>query len=72
MTPKALSREDELIEELKKLGWHYAYLCGHGDTEAISEVIDGESYVVGDIEKSQILVPPSCIWEEKVKSNNYY
>lgn len=64
-------KEEELIEELKKLGWHYCYLGGHGDTEAVTEIIDGEHFVVGDIEKSNILVSPDCIWEKPEKYSEY-
>ena len=64
--------EDELKLELIKLGWRWVYLAGHGDTEAVHETKDGQTMVVGDVEKSMILVPPKCIWDEPVPSNEYY
>jgi hypothetical protein len=60
--------EKELIAELEKLGWKLAYLGGHGDTEAV-QVGD---FVVGDIEKSSVLVPPSCLWKEPVPAIDYW
>lgn len=56
--------EEELKQELIKLGWRWAYLTGHGDNENVYETIDGKYYVVGDIEKSNVLVPPVCIWDK--------
>jgi len=60
--------EEQLIKELKKLGWRYCYYGGHGEVEP---VIDGD-FVVGDIEKSSILVPPDCIWKDPIKYVDYF
>lgn len=64
--------EDELKLALVKLGWRYVYLGGHGDTEALCETKDGETMVVGDAEKSMILVPPDCIWDKPIPYSEYF
>lgn len=60
--------QESAIEYLKSIGWRYVYFPGGGDIEEITE----GAYVVGDIEKSNILVPPDCIWEEPVENSKYY
>lgn len=60
--------EEELKNGLLKLGWRWVYVSGHGDTEPISE---GE-FVVGDIEKSMVLAPPDCIWDEPETLAKYW
>ena len=67
------SNEQEALEDYAKnllmsLGWRFAYLCGHGDNEVVT---DG-GMVIGDIEKSSVLVPPNCIWDEPEKIEDYF
>jgi hypothetical protein len=64
--------EKELIEQLEKLGWRLGYLGGHGDTEAVHKQVEGETLVIGDIEKSRVLIPPEAVWEDPIKYSNYY
>lgn len=63
---------EELIKQLEALGWKQVYYTGNGTECPIQALIDGEQYIVGDIEKSNILVPPDCLWEKPEKYDDYY
>lgn len=60
-------KEAALIVQLEKLGWRYAYLSGHGDSECAFDEVDNKWLVVADVEKCMILCPPESIaktpWE---------
>lgn len=60
--------EETLKKALLELGWRWVYYTGNGDACVVTE---GE-YVVGDIEKSMILVPPDCIWKEPILCTDYF
>lgn len=55
---------DEAIKALLALGWRYAYLGGHGDSEYVWDDVDGKYLAVGDIEKCSVLVPPACLFNK--------
>lgn len=61
-------KETELKDALKALGWREVYVHGHGDTEAVSE----GDFVIGDIEKSVVMIPPKCVWDEPVPYLKYF
>lgn len=56
--------EKTLVDSLIKLGWKYAYVSGHGDSEHVFDDVGGKWLAVGDIEKERVLVPPSCLYDE--------
>jgi hypothetical protein len=68
---KEITKEEkDLISKLEKLGWKYGYLGGHGRAEPVSSR-DGK-FVIGDIEKSNIIIPPNCLYENPVPYDEYY
>lgn len=60
--------EEELKKGLIALGWKWVYVHGHGQDEPVSE---GE-FVVGEIEKDMVLVPPTSLFKEPIPYEKYF
>ncbi len=66
-----MNEQETQNEHLKKLleqGWKIGYVMGHGTDEPVT---NGE-YVIADIEKNTVLIPPSSLFEEPIKYENYF
>lgn len=57
---------EELIQELLDRGFKWGYLSGHGDCEYVY----GEGgLIIGDIEKTNVLIRPEDLYKEPIESN---
>lgn len=65
---KKTEKEEELKKGLLALGWRWVYVPGHGNDEPI---IEGD-FVIGEIEKGNVLVPPDCVWDKPIPYKDYY
>ena len=59
---------EELVAELEKIGFKWGYCHGHGDSEPCS---NGD-FVIADIEKEMVLIPPETLFKEPVNSSDWW
>ena len=64
--------EEEYIQKLLDLGWKWGYVFGHGNDEPAGGFIDGEQYVIADVEKSSVLIPPKYLFGKPIKYEDYF
>lgn len=64
--------ETELIKQLIAMGWRYGYVYGHGDSEPAGAEINGESFIIADLEKSSVLIPPKELFKEPVPYKEWF
>ena len=65
--PKPLT-EEEAVSALLALGWKLGYVHGHGDAEPASD----DTHVTADLEKENVLIPPSALLTTPVQIEEYF
>lgn len=65
-------KTEDLIKELENRGYKWGYLSGHGTDEACSWSDGNETWVIADIEKTNVLIKPEDQFKEPIKYNDYF
>lgn len=69
-TPSVSKEETEVgvVARLLSLGWKWGLVCGHGTDEPAQ---NGE-YIIADLEKKRVLIPPQVLFEKPIKYDEYF